>query len=678
MIEDRNSGNRLAGVYQGKVLQHMTHGYCKIMIYGVYPAEWEFQPEMLPKAEQASPLFGGSFDGNGTFSYPNVGATVWCMFANGDQNLPIYFAAALGGSNAFGQHEIVKHNYEPQSTRHMITSGKSHVEIFENGKISSIVQTPDTRPAVVKFNNEENAYLSTDAVEERPIYDLIADKEISTVNCQHVLDVVANDGEVSSSTYCFMPYSESSAIVLSLEQRTVVSSLDANSEANTLIRQNDAGLIQSDIISSYVQDFKYNDLDALKKYNNIIISSLENDSANSQVRSIDGNTTFIEKNEYCANFTSSYTQLDDSGQSPKVIVLSTMSTEDDRMLQKTDSNYGIAGEVIDRKQSVNDVYTINDTEKNYSDTKKTTQEQSSSQELINDGELGSICTRREHEISRNEVKSAPGENEQFVDMHVEKGKSCSQIQYVENNKIDTSILSTLKIDQTTNYTLPSESTEILKVRSTNNVGSTYLYDNTNQIFSLSDYQYDYKLMQNGSVEETAITSINDNMFEQHLNGMVLSSYRYEKLKTNSGEDEAVNSNSSIEFVTKDNTGMFAIAENKKTKIKFTGNVDTRNGTIELTITSKETGKTSKLTMDINGNVEIKASTNIKLQAPNIDIDGITHITGKTTIDSPTTIKSTLVTEGDATINGSSYTGHTHNYMVPEHPVGQTPTTTRIS
>ena len=34
------------------------------------------------------------------FSYPNIGATVWCFFANGDQNLPVYFAMTLGGDVA--------------------------------------------------------------------------------------------------------------------------------------------------------------------------------------------------------------------------------------------------------------------------------------------------------------------------------------------------------------------------------------------------------------------------------------------------------------------------------------------------------------------------------------------------------------------------------------------------
>jgi len=36
------------------------------------------------------------------FSYPNIGATVWCRFENEDQNKPVYFASSLGGENAFG------------------------------------------------------------------------------------------------------------------------------------------------------------------------------------------------------------------------------------------------------------------------------------------------------------------------------------------------------------------------------------------------------------------------------------------------------------------------------------------------------------------------------------------------------------------------------------------------
>ena len=53
---------------------------CKIWVGGVYPEYTRTDPKKLPKAEQASPLFGGINDGNGVFSYPNLGAKVWCFF----------------------------------------------------------------------------------------------------------------------------------------------------------------------------------------------------------------------------------------------------------------------------------------------------------------------------------------------------------------------------------------------------------------------------------------------------------------------------------------------------------------------------------------------------------------------------------------------------------------------
>ena len=84
MLQECSSGNKLVGIYRGTVLQHLSHGYCKILIHGVYPQEWATEPDNIPKAEQASPLFAGTNNGNGTFSYPNIGSTVWCMFANGD------------------------------------------------------------------------------------------------------------------------------------------------------------------------------------------------------------------------------------------------------------------------------------------------------------------------------------------------------------------------------------------------------------------------------------------------------------------------------------------------------------------------------------------------------------------------------------------------------------------
>ena len=53
---------------------------------------------------------------------------------------------------------------------------------------------------------------------------------------------------------------------------------------------------------------------------------------------------------------------------------------------------------------------------------------------------------RDYSISRNEAKVAPSENEQFIDNYTEKGNSVSQVKCVENDRVDASLLSTMKID----------------------------------------------------------------------------------------------------------------------------------------------------------------------------------------------------------------------------------------
>ena len=80
MVEDFPEGNKLFGFYRGQVLKHCSQGKCKLWIPSVYPIEWRNNPDMIPDAEQAAPLFGGSFAGNGVFSWPDIGSIVWCFF----------------------------------------------------------------------------------------------------------------------------------------------------------------------------------------------------------------------------------------------------------------------------------------------------------------------------------------------------------------------------------------------------------------------------------------------------------------------------------------------------------------------------------------------------------------------------------------------------------------------
>jgi len=103
MTTSTDYGLRYDGFYRGIVVQHCDHGKCKVFIPTVYAQEYADDPNKLPLAEQASPLFGGTNNGNGMFSYPNIGTVVWCFFQDGDINLPVYFAATLGGPQATNQ-----------------------------------------------------------------------------------------------------------------------------------------------------------------------------------------------------------------------------------------------------------------------------------------------------------------------------------------------------------------------------------------------------------------------------------------------------------------------------------------------------------------------------------------------------------------------------------------------
>ena len=85
-MADSKSTSSLQGFYRGVVLKHLANGCCKIWIPSVFPIEWASyaNADLLPTAEQASPLSFGATNGLGIYSYPNIGSVVWCFFENGD------------------------------------------------------------------------------------------------------------------------------------------------------------------------------------------------------------------------------------------------------------------------------------------------------------------------------------------------------------------------------------------------------------------------------------------------------------------------------------------------------------------------------------------------------------------------------------------------------------------
>lgn len=140
MSECRKLPDKLFGMYRGKVLKHLENGILKVYIPDVYPEEWAKQPDKLPDAEMVVPIFGGSNNGNGVFSYPNIGTIVMCQFLDGDQNLPVVIGATQGGNLAAMKWHEVANELDPSTGKqpsciHMVSVGRSKVKVFEGGTI---------------------------------------------------------------------------------------------------------------------------------------------------------------------------------------------------------------------------------------------------------------------------------------------------------------------------------------------------------------------------------------------------------------------------------------------------------------------------------------------------------------------------------------------------------------
>lgn len=164
-IEEKVS--KLDGLYRGKVLKHLEHGILKVFIPGVYPQEFVNDPDKLPDAEQLVPMFGGNNNGNGVFSYPNIGAIVVCQFLNGDQNLPIVIGATQGGPSAAVKYKDIANELDPATGEkpsyvHMVSVGRSKVKLYEGGMVEMDVTGKDGKSASFKIDQSGNIFVNCD------------------------------------------------------------------------------------------------------------------------------------------------------------------------------------------------------------------------------------------------------------------------------------------------------------------------------------------------------------------------------------------------------------------------------------------------------------------------------------------------------------------------------------
>ena len=245
MVISSDSGLRCQGLYRGKVIQHLPHGRLKVFVYGVYPEELINQPDFLPICEQITPLWGGTYQGNGSFSYPNIGSTVWVQFANEDVNYPVVIGATLGGENAYNQYNNIKAQDEEISKKHMFTTGMAHFQMHESGKISAYVQQPYDNDVTIDFSNGDiSCQIDADIAQK------IEANEISHIVCQNIIDNSLNKGEISVSTHYYDPYSFTSSYFLSDTQEAKVSSLNIETSALIYsIRNNLGDIIDNEICS---------------------------------------------------------------------------------------------------------------------------------------------------------------------------------------------------------------------------------------------------------------------------------------------------------------------------------------------------------------------------------------------------------------------------------------------
>ena len=336
-------GKKCFGIYLGTVVQHLTHGQLKVYIQGIYPQEWAETPALLPICQQVTPQFGGSHDGNGTFSYPNIGSTVVCMFANGDQNLPLTFGSILGGMNAFGQYEHIKTNDELCSSRHLVTAGKSHIEMYESGKISAVVVDPIRTQAEVSYGTEVDAPLSIDAVTSRPICEKVEAKQLSSIDCQFVMDNFYGHGTVSSSTHWYDPVSLLSTTILSNLQQTIIDKRSGETIVDSYCVVDNDGHREFGQSRSIQSNTISNVTDLANQENTNEIVPLTSTVKTSFKHNLDGTNTFSTTSAMTDAYNYSY-----YNNATKASILSThniKTTANSSFGSKIDSSFGISGEV---------------------------------------------------------------------------------------------------------------------------------------------------------------------------------------------------------------------------------------------------------------------------------------------------------------------------------------------
>lgn len=161
-------------------------------------------------------MFGGSYGGNGIFSYPNIGSIVVCGFLNEDQNFPIYWGTIQGGENAKEQYRDVRGDVSSESILdgddarvHKIRVDHATVKIWESGhiEIKSFSDrkycTGNEQPDVgcqidISESGTINVKATTQICIESP--DIMINTKRYTLNCQTMKVNAGNQTELNTQS----------------------------------------------------------------------------------------------------------------------------------------------------------------------------------------------------------------------------------------------------------------------------------------------------------------------------------------------------------------------------------------------------------------------------------------------------------------------------------------------
>jgi hypothetical protein len=131
MFQNKANGD-FNGFFRGVVTSNSDDTYTgriKVWVPGIYPDEFETSTSVLPWAEPAMGIFGGSGVGTvretGVTSSPNVGADVWVFFEQGDHMHPIYCFAVQAGEGWISEH-VDQHTIQSDNVRITLDDAPAH------------------------------------------------------------------------------------------------------------------------------------------------------------------------------------------------------------------------------------------------------------------------------------------------------------------------------------------------------------------------------------------------------------------------------------------------------------------------------------------------------------------------------------------------------------------------